>query len=155
MTHYCTIDDLNSTDTGYKITEYQSTSGNAQKEKLKNFVQNAYICVHRIEKEEAPAEFNNPSGDFISGELYIFANEMNGTVLSSQYQPYPVGANHWSAEDITGVEIVQHLIAGAKTGGGMMYSPVLDSITQHENYLLNYIEPTDKSTYSGRIVIQE
>ena len=31
-----------------------------------------------------------------------------------------------------------------------MYSIVLDSITQHENYLLNYIEPTDKSTYSGR-----
>ena len=111
MTHYYTIDDPNSTDTGYKITEYPYTSGNAQKERRKNFVQNIYVCVQRIEKEEASTEFNNPNDDFISGELDIFAYEMNRIVLSPQYQPYLAEANHWSAEDMTGVEIVQHLIA--------------------------------------------
>ena len=44
-------------------------------------------------KTAALSAFNDPKGEFIDGELYIFAYDMNGTVLSLPYQPDLVGEN--------------------------------------------------------------
>jgi hypothetical protein len=90
-------------------------------EELKAFVENAYTYVYSVGKERALAEFNDPNGQFVDGELYIFAYDMNGTVLALPYQLSVVGLNRWYLEDTSGVKIGQRIIARAEQGGGYVF----------------------------------
>jgi hypothetical protein len=90
-------------------------------EDLKTFVEKAYIYTQTHTKEEALCAFNDPSGEFIDGELYIFAYDMNGTSLALPYQKSLVGTNRWFGEDIVGVKPLQRFIDKAKFGGGFVY----------------------------------
>ncbi|ABN06876.1 Cache, type 2 domain protein [Methanocorpusculum labreanum Z] len=88
---------------------------------LKAFVEKAYIYTQTHTKEEALRVFNDPNGEFIDGELYIFAYDMNGTTLALPYQQSLVGTNRWYGEDIVGVRPLQRFIDKAKFGGGFVY----------------------------------
>ncbi len=44
-------------------------------------------------KDAALAEFNDPNGSFIQGELYIYAYDFNGTTLAHPVNPEKVGVN--------------------------------------------------------------
>ncbi len=90
-------------------------------EDLKTFVEKAYIYTQTHTKEEALCAFNDPNGEFIDGELYIFAYDMNGTTLALPYQQSLVGTNRWYGEDIVGVRPLQRFIDKAKFGGGFVY----------------------------------
>ncbi len=90
-------------------------------EDLKAFVEKAYIYAQTQTKEEALRAFNDPNGEFIDGELYIFAYDMNGTTLALPYQQSLVGTNRWYGEDIIGVRPLQRFIDKAKFGGGFVY----------------------------------
>jgi len=96
--------------------EYSTTP-----EELKAFVENAYTYINSVGKERALAEFNDQDGQFVDDELYIFAFDMNGTVLALPYQLNLVGLNRWYLEDTSGVKIGQRIIARAEQGGGYVY----------------------------------
>jgi cytochrome c len=49
----------------------------------------AYVKTHGTEK--SLAEFNNPNGSFVRGELYIYAYAFNGTTLAHPVNPEAVG----------------------------------------------------------------
>ncbi len=70
---------------------------------------------------EALRAFNDPKGEFIDGELYIFAYDMNGTTLALPYQQSMIRINRWNREDIIGVKPFQRFIDRAKFGGGYVY----------------------------------
>lgn len=127
-------------------------------EELKAFVEKAYVYAQKVGKEEALAAFNDPHGDFIDGELYIFAYGMDGEVLSLPYQPGLIGNNLWFLEDASGVKAVQRVVARAELGGG--YVCYLYSNPNHnyaQEYKLSYIMPVDDSWLlgSGIIYIQD
>jgi len=88
---------------------------------LQTFVEKAYLYARTHTREEALRAFNDPQGEFIDGELYIFAYDMNGTTLALPYQQSMIGINRWSGEDIIGVKPVQRFIDRAKFGGGFVY----------------------------------
>ena len=90
-------------------------------EYLKTFVEKAYVYAQTHTKEEALRAFNDPDGEFIDGELYIFAYDMNGTALALPYQDKLVGVNRMQAEDIIGVKYVERGIARVKQGGGYIF----------------------------------
>ncbi len=52
---------------------YELTGLTVTPEELKAFVENAFLYANTEVKEKALAAFNDPNGDFIDGELYIFA----------------------------------------------------------------------------------
>ncbi|MPL71665.1 hypothetical protein SDC9_17442 [bioreactor metagenome] len=89
---------------------------------LKAFVENAYVYAHKVGKTEALAAFNDPKGKFIDGELYIFAYDMNGTVLALPHQPDLIGKSRWYLQDTTGIKYIQRAIARANLGGGFVMS---------------------------------
>jgi len=62
-------------------------------EEMVAFVQKAYEFANVEGKEAALAEFNNMSGRFVDGELYIFAYDTQGTTLALPFQPQLVGTN--------------------------------------------------------------
>ncbi len=88
---------------------------------LKTFVEKAYMYARTHTKEEALRAFNDPQGEFIDDELYIFAYDMNGTTLALPYQQSTIGINRWAGEDIIGVKAFQRFIDRAKFGGGFVY----------------------------------
>ena len=91
-------------------------------EELKDFVEKAYVYANKVGKNEAVAAFNDPKGEFIDGELYIFAYDMNGTVLAQPHQPDLIGENRWYLQDTTGIKYIQRGIARANLGGGFVMS---------------------------------
>ncbi|WP_319379285.1 cache domain-containing protein [uncultured Methanocorpusculum sp.] len=129
---------------------HQTSELTVTREELKAFVTNAYVYAQTHEKSEGIAEFNNPNGEFIDGELYIFAGNLDGTVLSLPYQPPLIGTNLWMAEDTTGVKYVQRQIARAEQGGGyVMYlypNPTQDFTTELK---LSYVMPIDDEWFIG------
>ncbi len=62
-------------------------------ETLVAFVESAVAYVKENGKEAALAEFNDPNGSFIHGELYIYAYDFNGTTLAHPINPEKVGVN--------------------------------------------------------------
>ncbi|ABN06863.1 Signal transduction histidine kinase-like protein [Methanocorpusculum labreanum Z] len=119
-------------------------------DELKVFVMKAYIYALTEGKTKALAAFNDPKGDFIDGELYIFAGGMDGTVLSLPYQPALIGENSWFAEDPAGVKYVQRVIARAEQGGGyVLYLYPNPSVGYSTELKLSYVIPVDNEWYLG------
>lgn len=87
-------------------------------DELRNFVEKAYRYARTHTKEDALAAFNDPNGEFIDKELYIFAYDLNGSTLALPYQQAMVGSNRWCGEDIVGVKPVQRFIDRVRFGGG-------------------------------------
>ncbi|MCK9565946.1 MAG: cache domain-containing protein, partial [Methanothrix sp.] len=72
-------------------------------------------------KEKALQQFNNRSGSFVRGELYIFAYDFNGTNLAHPIRPELVGHDQRGLLDINDVAVVRNELALAKRGGGTLY----------------------------------
>ncbi len=62
-------------------------------ETLVAFVESAVAYVRENSKGAALAEFNDPNGSFVQGELYIYAYDFNGTTLAHPVNPEKVGVN--------------------------------------------------------------
>ncbi|PLY09213.1 MAG: hypothetical protein C0626_09425 [Arcobacter sp.] len=62
--------------------------------------------------------FNVKEGEFVQGELYIFAYDFKGTVQAFGGKPVMVGKNLINVKGAGGKMVIQELIETAKTGEG-------------------------------------
>jgi methyl-accepting chemotaxis protein len=69
-------------------------------------------------KEKAIAEFNNPAGQFVKGDLYVVVQGFDGVLLANGGNPKLVGQNHLELKDPTGTFFVKQMVEAAKKGGG-------------------------------------
>ena len=119
-------------------------------EKLVAFVEKAFEYAHVHGRETALQEFNNQTGQFVDGELYIFAYDMNGTTLALPFQPELLGTSRWNATDANGTAYIQDLIATAKSGGGFvryLYADPADNFTVKQK--LSYVMMVDQNWIIG------
>lgn len=86
-------------------------------EEAKAMVDKAAAYVKEVGKEKAFEEFNNPSGKFVKGELYIFAQSFKGIMLSHGANVKMVGQDHLELKDATGKQFVKEMVEVAKTKG--------------------------------------
>jgi len=112
------------------------------------FVDEAQAYVNNNGVQKALDEFNNPSGSFVRGDLYIFAYDFNGTCIAHPINPKLVGQT--GLLDINGVDVVGRELALAKRGNGTMYivfpNPAHDG---KEELKQLYIENVNDSLYLG------
>jgi hypothetical protein len=117
---------------------------------LKQFVENAAGYAREHGKEAALREFNDPNGTFVDGELYIFAYEMDGTVIALPFQQNLIGTVRAGTTDSNGVEFIDAKIEAASRGGGSVYylypNPKDD---YREELKLAYVVPVDDSWFVG------
>jgi signal transduction histidine kinase len=121
-----------------------STSGSTEiqqetytsNETLVAFVESAAAYVKTNGKEKALAEFNNPNGSFIRGELYIYAYDFNGTTLAHPVNPEKVGVNRLDEGD-TGTYL-RGTIDAVRNGSGF--------------YRIQYVNPTHNRTLESKLV---
>jgi signal transduction histidine kinase len=130
--------------------KYDNATNVTEKNKLMAFVDEAANYVKDNGKGKALLEFNNRSGSFVRGELYIFAYDFNGTNLAIPIRPDMVGHDQRNLLDINGVAIVKNELALAKRGGGLMYLVFQNPVHENRQELkLVYIKKVDDSLWLG------
>lgn len=67
--------------------------------------------------DAALAEFNNPKGKFVKGELYVFAFDMEGTYKANGQNPALVGKPARDLVDVAGNPVVATMLDIAKNKG--------------------------------------
>jgi len=139
----------------YKLCQNQSkvTPANnftASPEELVAFVEKSFEYAHVHGQEAALREFNNQTGQFVDGELYIFAYDTNGTTLALPFQPEIIGTNRWNLTDANGTLFIQNLISTAQSGGGFvryLYADPADNFTVKQK--LSYVMMVNQSWIIG------
>jgi len=117
---------------------------------LEDFVGGAVIHAVNNGRDAALDEFNNPDGQFVSGDLYIFAYDMNGNVLALPFQKGLIGQNRREVTDTNGVAYIDGLIEMAGTGGGSLYYVYPNPAKNYEEQLkLSYVLPVDGTWFVG------
>jgi signal transduction histidine kinase len=92
-------------------------------------------------KEKAFAAFQDTAGQFIKGELYIFAYDLNGICLSQGQKPKLVGKSRIDVEDVNGKKYIQEMVELAKAKGSgwvdyMFQNPETKKIEPKTTYLI-------------------
>ncbi|HUS74914.1 MAG TPA: cache domain-containing protein [Methanothrix sp.] len=130
--------------------EYDNATNIIEKNKLMTFVDEATAYVKDNGKEKALLEFNNRSGPFVRGELYIFAYDFNGTNIAHPIRPDLVGHDQRGLLDINDVAVVRNELALAKRGGGIMYLVFQNPIHENREELkLIYLQKVDDNLWLG------
>jgi len=111
------------------ISQEQYTSN----ESLVAFVESAAAYAETNGKDKALAEFNDPNGSFVRGELYIYAYDYNGTTLAHPINPETVGLNR---EGDAGI-FVREMGAVVRNGSGF--------------YRFTYINPKHNRTLESKL----
>lgn len=102
----------------------------------------AYIQKHGIEK--AIVEFNNPAGEFVRGELFIFAQDFEGYMLAYGGNPELVGKKLIDDRDESGKCIGRDMISLAKSKGSGWYEySYMNPITETVSPKISYIKALD------------
>ncbi len=69
-------------------------------------------------KEKALAEFSNPKGEFVKGELYLTVWDFKGTQIAHGSNPKLIGKNLLDLKDTDGKLFVKEFMDVAKKGNG-------------------------------------
>lgn len=69
------------------------------------------------DRSAAIAEIGNPKGRFVKGELYVFAYDLNGTMLAHPVNPKLVGKNLLDVPDAGGKMFRKEILDGVKASG--------------------------------------
>jgi len=118
--------------------------------KLVAFVERAYEYAHEHGRDAALHEFNNQTGRFVEGELYIFAYDTKGNTLALPFQPDILGKNRWNVTDANGTAFIREIVETALSGGGFvhyLYSDPLDNFNIKSK--LSYVMMVDQDWIIG------
>lgn len=133
-----------------KTLSTDSENNSDSLETLASFVAGAVAYAKENGNDAAIVAFNNLTGEFVSGDRYIFGYDMQGTTLVLPYQPGLLGTNRMNLTDANGLMIMPGMIDMAKAGGGTMYfvypNPVENFIPQLKIY---NISPVDDTWFIG------
>jgi signal transduction histidine kinase len=83
---------------------------------LVSFVESAAAYAKENGKDKAFKEFNNKTGPFVKGELYIYVVDFNGTTLANGFKPERIGKNWLNDTDPNGVQFIKNQIDSLRKG---------------------------------------
>ena len=117
---------------------------------LTRFVDTAAAYAKEHGKAAALSEFNNLNGTFIDEDLYVFAYEMNGTVIALPYQQGLLGMDRTGIADSNGVQFIDRLTGIAREGGGSVYYIYPNPKDNYrEEFKISYVRPVDSGWFVG------
>lgn len=89
-------------------------------ETLVAFVESAVEYARVNGKGKALAEFSDPNGSFVRGELYIYAYDFNNVALAHPFDPDKIGVNRMDELDAFGNPYTRQFIDAATNGSGFV-----------------------------------
>ena len=98
-------------------------------------------------KDKAIAEFNNTNGEFVKGDLYLFAIDFNGMILAHGGNPKLVGQSFLEMKDPTGKYFIKEQLDLAKSKGSgwneyMWTNPATKKVQSKKSWIQR-VEGTD------------
>lgn len=121
---------------GFALTTCYAASA---KDDARAMVKKTAAFLKTAGKERTLAEISNPKGQFVKGELYIFAIDMNGVTLAHGANPKLVGKNMLDLKDPDGKFFIREFISTAKKGSGWVdykwTNPVSKKIEEKTSYI--------------------
>ena len=119
-------------------------------EKLVAFVEKAYEYAHEHGQDAALREYNNNTGQFVEGELYIFAYDTRGNTLALPFQPGLIGKNRWNVTDANGTAFIREIVKTAQSGGGFVHYLYSDPSDNFKNKTkLSFVMMVDQDWVIG------
>jgi hypothetical protein len=119
-------------------------------DEMKAFVAEAALYAREHGRTEAISAFNDPDGEFVRDELYIFAYDMNGTVLALPFQQGFIGTNRSEVHDSSGVAYIAGMSRLAAEGGGSICYLYPNPAREYaEELKLGYVLPVDETWFVG------
>ncbi|MHB8120287.1 MAG: cache domain-containing protein [Methanothrix sp.] len=91
------------------------------REELRAFVEEARDFALQNGRDRALEVFNDSKGEFVRGDLYIFAYDFQGITLAHPYRPDMVGRNNINLTDSNGVYLKKNMREVARRGEGFAY----------------------------------
>ena len=90
----------------------------ATKADAEGMVKKGIAFVKSSGKEKALAEFSNPAGQFVKGELYIFVVDFNGVILAHGANAKLINKNMIDLKDAAGKPFMHDIVKAGKQGSG-------------------------------------
>jgi len=122
----------------------------ATKESMVAFVDEAVAFAHDRGREAALAEFSNPKGSFVRGELYIYAYDYDGLTLAHPFNPEKIGVNRLNETDAMGTLFITNLRDTALNRSGFVtfayINPVHNRAVEEK---LGYVRDVDGTWFLG------
>ena len=109
----------------------------ASRADAEGMVKKAIAFVKTNGKEKALAEFSNPKGQFVKGELYVYALDQKGVVIAHGANQKLIGKNIFELKDPAGKLFIQEILKAPTSGGWVEYqwsNPVSKKIEQKVIY---------------------
>ena len=117
---------------------------------IKEYVDNAVLFTHQQGKTAALAAFNNRSGPFVKGDVYVYALDYAGNALALPFQPEQVGTNFLNLTDATGKPYTAVEIQLVKGGGGyLLYRYPRPGNNTVGRLKISYVAPVDDTYWIG------
>jgi polar amino acid transport system substrate-binding protein len=127
------------------------TVRNHTRTELYDIVNRAVAFARENGKGKALDEINNPGGQFAKGDLFVWAEDFNGTVLADPYWKEGIGNNYLNETDPYGGKITQVSINAIRSGTGfthVMFPDTAGSSTATVPKLV-YMKPVDDTWWIG------
>ena len=116
----------------------------ASEEEVKEMVKKAVAYARTQGKEKSFAEFNDPRGQFVKGELYVYVRRFDGVTLAHGAVRKLIGKNHMNVKDAAGKYYVREQIDTAKnTGSGWVRFETKNPATKKVQPKIAYVEKVD------------
>ena len=116
---------------------------------LKSFVESAVAHVKEVGKEQAIKDFMNLNSSWVRGDVYIFADDFNGTALVFPYRPKVVGTYRMDERNDQGVYVSKVLNAIARNGSGFYEYRYINPISNQTEPKITYVAKVDGTWYLG------
>jgi cytochrome c len=84
------------------IAETSSAAAAGAAEQVQALVQRAAAHIAAVGRDKAFADISRPNGDYVDGDLYVFCDSADGTVLAHGGNPKTVGKNLGDVRDAEG-----------------------------------------------------
>ena len=114
------------------------------KEEAKEWVKKAIAFYKKAGKAVALAEFTNPKGPFIEGDMYIFVLNLKGTMLAHGVNEKYIGLDFCDVKDSDGRSFIREIVEVANTkGNGFVDYKWYNPVTKEDMEKHVYFEKVD------------
>ena len=116
-------------------------------QEVQAFVERAVAHIRDVGRERAFADFNSPGGGFVDGELYVYCDAADGTVIAHGGNPRLVGINLLGVRDPDGKlpNVEMRRIAFTQGNGWLEFrwpNPATNRIELKDAYVLKVDDNT-------------
>lgn len=124
----------------------------SKKEAVVNLVKGAVALFTEVKEAGRPADWafsrmSYPSGQFVSGNLYVYALDFSGNIYAQGERPGLIGTNSWNYRDSKGKYVNREIVNKLKTATKGVWVSYISKRAQKEAYAEKVVDAHGKEYF--------